>query len=435
MGSLISRNGKVQGLNIAITVGCALIMTCMAIKAVLVTGIFKRIKDSVQSLRKEDDESYEDLTSESSSINDDQEDKPRLALISNFPERRESSLPADANQGTCFPARIEWNKHVELRSDLNINDTLFPNIMRAGNDNIDPDALLSDRFTIASQSHSGFPINDRGFVEIMQLIADSKNNETDDYRSYMDIQKIEDLGSESKMLDAFTFELDDQTFEAFYADSVKAKATLSKEVSDFLEILHHIRRTGSSIALSPKMLLSGINSREMILVREVLDTEASCEIGRSEVLNDKEKCYNTAKELAKLANHCIFTIPGDISKHKELLKKFNKVKEAISSKTSTNILECGFNARELLGEDFFTYSRDSSGSICIEIMSVVIPDNNIGTLSSLEDHDILLCNYALIFTIFPNNAEDMLRVISVSEEEREILMKIAETTLHNMRDA
>ncbi|MCK5787732.1 MAG: hypothetical protein KAH32_01875 [Chlamydiia bacterium] len=362
--SLISRNGKIQGANISIIVGSALMVVCIAIKIALYSGIIQKFKNILRNILK-----------------------------------RETGKEGD----------------VSNKDNLTLNDS----------------------FNIASsQEQNSFPVKNKRFIKIMKLISNSKNGTSAADLDNEGVVKYRVPGAKLDSLDSFTFEIGDQDFEVFHGDTSESKEILSNEVRNSHSEVNNIGLLSlSNIFITEKMVLEDTQSKDMLLVRKLPDIKTSNKIKRTSVLNSRDKCTNAAESLVNLAGSLLFIPPSDLKNYRSLATKFNALKQDFYYDGKLNkTTDYDFTASKILGRNFFTYSQDSKGEVSVEVLL----GQSTGT-GIMEDQPIreaaamLLCNYAIAITVFPNNVEDMIKNIHLSSQDKSFLRALAETTKNNMK--
>ncbi|MCK5787746.1 MAG: hypothetical protein KAH32_01950 [Chlamydiia bacterium] len=253
----------------------------------------------------------------------------------------------------------------------------------------------------------------------------------------------------SKSIRSFPFYAEGQDFQAYYGNNPTDRLVLNNEMKSSSSIQAFIedksvegreecmvRSPLKNIRIVKKMIFNSSNSQsnKSILIRRSPEMNIDKAIRSRGLLKDGVKCKKAAKSLAELAGKFIFIASGNLDKYNAICEKFNEVKSMFDSNNNIDISRYGLTAEKLLGKDYFTLSENSRGDVEVSVMSASSPEDCLpNSIFSSDTGKAFMLNYMIVLSVFPYNAEDMLKVIEIQEphslsvSDKSFLKKVAES--------
>ncbi|MCK5788629.1 MAG: hypothetical protein KAH32_06500 [Chlamydiia bacterium] len=275
-----------------------------------------------------------------------------------------------------------------------------------------------------------FPEKDKNYKHVMSFLSDKDQKEYGDEEPKM---RRENNKHMSQILSPFSFEAEGERFTAIVSEYYIGREVINDEILDSQDMQKVIdKHSLENISIVQKIIYNdvGEESNKSILVRKNPNMEEDKTVRRGDLLRNREWCKAAAESLTKLAGEFIFAIPGNRLRYYSLCELFEKIKKDFSSKGSVNIQQSGFTIEKLLGKDCFTISEDAK----VTVMLGSRPEHCMVYRISKEDPTkSFILNYAIIFTLFPYNAKDMLKVIeedgkySLSDTDKNFLLAVAKS--------
>ena len=418
---ILMSSSKMYKSTIAAAAVCMFIAICITIKTAMpARAIFKKMKAFIKNFQK-----------------DDYEKQPVLNIKNKDSETIETTVVIEN------PLDLE-NKYEEITKseDIDVLDIGNSSSSESGsilsNSSTEREYPTGSVGSLFNMKFSGkmddFPIEDKEFIEALSLISyydDSDSDSDEDDCNHLVVRSDNDFKAQE--LDAFSFDVNNQTFEAFYADGFSTIEILVSEIADYLSANNYIQEYGlKNINITKKAYVEGSkdeNRHKTIVIRKSPNIEASNKVKLS-CLGDSKKCSKAAKDLIRLASRFSFTVPDGGVQYKGLIEDFKKMKDMFDRDESLDVFKYGFSADNILGENCFTYSLNDKEEVEVGVTLVT----NISLhkdVFPMEDDISMLCNYSIVCTVFPYNVEDMLQVIEddgsdhLTEKEKVFLRGVA----------
>ncbi|MCK5788628.1 MAG: hypothetical protein KAH32_06495 [Chlamydiia bacterium] len=289
---------------------------------------------------------------------------------------------------------------------------------------------------VSSGGKDKFPDEDNRYKDIITFLVSDGEYLADDQGKKVEIKSLK-MGDLTAILDAFSFKVEDQAFQALLShNSGISKDILINEIRGCVATQLHIEKESlQNIKIVPKILYSRIKKclSKSILVRKSPDMEADKAARDKGLIKDRKKCKTAAESLAKLAGEFIFSVPNNNLRESALYKGFRNMRCDFDW-SSLDVGSYGFFPEELLGKDYFTISEDSKGNAEVNIMSSSKLPAFFPKKPSLEEiKEAFIFNYSIVVSIFPENVKDILKVIEkdreLTEDDKNFLMSVSRSTI------
>lgn len=293
-----------------------------------------------------------------------------------------------------------------------------------------------------------FPVENDNYKDVISYLTKCRG-----FTYFSKSDRCKELGTRSITRDSIislvyshVFSIEGQDLTVLTADGIVGQEVLAGERIGSIHAQSFIEdRSLKNIEIVPRILHNDIGEDKdlSILIRKSPDMKADRAARKRGILKNRGKCKIAAESLAELAGEFIFTVPDNpkfatstfISRHDKSFEDYKDLRDYFDKSDSIDTSEYNFTAERLLGEDSFTISEDEDGFAKINVMLVLGLENALIKSTVLENlHEAVVANYVTIFTVFPDNADDMIKIIdkkskcSLTDDDKRFLRKIAEST-------